>query len=313
MEPLPLVICLMGPTSSGKTALAVEIVQHFPCEIISVDSAMVYRGMDIGTAKPGNEILDIAPHRLIDVCDPSEAYSAGRFRDDALREINDIIAQNKTPLLTGGTMMYFRALQQGLAAMPKADPVLRSQLDARIATEGLAALHTYLASVDPQAAARINVNDSQRIQRALEVYLTTRKTITAWQQEKTNPFADYRVVNIALIPDDRALLHERIAIRFELMLQMGLIEEVKRLYERGDLSPLLPSIRSVGYRQVWEFLDGDVSYDTMREKAIAATRQLAKRQLTWLRSWPDLIAVKAESKDVFGEVRRVLLSSFATK
>ncbi len=306
MKRQPLVICLMGPTSSGKTALAVEMVQHFPCDIISVDSAMVYRGMDIGTAKPGAEILRIAPHRLIDICDPAEPYSAGRFRDDALREINDIIAQDKIPLLTGGTMMYFRALQHGLAAMPKADPVLRAQLEARIKTEGLAALHADLARIDPQAAARINVNDSQRIQRALEVYLTTGKTITAWQQEGTSPLAGYRVLNIALIPEDRALLHERIAIRFELMLQMGLLEEVKQLYNRGDLSPSLPSIRSVGYRQVWEYLDDAVSFDVMRDKAIAATRQLAKRQLTWLRTWPDLIALKAESRDVFRGVKQLL-------
>lgn len=300
------VICLMGPTASGKTALAVELVQHYPCEIISVDSAMVYRGMDIGTAKPGDELLAIAPHRLIDICDPADPYSAGRFREDALRAIKEVLAAGKRPLLVGGTMMYFRALQSGLADMPAASPALRTQLEAEAAANGWTSLHAQLAEVDPQAAARINSNDSQRIQRALEVFLSSGKTITAWQQENTSPLADYDLVNIGLMPEDRSLLHERIAIRFELMLQMGFIEEVKRLYARGDLSPALPSIRSVGYRQAWSYLADEIGFDEMRDKAVAATRQLAKRQITWLRSWPEMIAVKAEDKDVFGEVKGML-------
>lgn len=307
MKKHPLVICLMGPTASGKTTLAVELVQRFPCEIISVDSAMVYRGMDIGTAKPGEEILSIAPHRLIDICDPADPYSAGRFRDDALREMEDVIAQGKIPLLTGGTMMYFRALQQGLAGMPKADASIREDLEARAAVEGWPALHAELTKVDPVSATRINVNDSQRIQRALEVYLVSGKTITAWQGEDKSSMVNYRVLNVGLVPENRALLHERIAIRFELMLQMGLVDEVMRLYQRGDLSPALSSIRSVGYRQIWAYLAGECSFDEMRDKAIAATRQLAKRQLTWLRTWPNLIPLRAEMKGLIMEVQKIIL------
>lgn len=298
MKKNPTIICLMGPTASGKTALAVELVQQLPCDIISVDSAMVYRGMDIGTAKPGDEILQIAPHRLIDICDPAEAYSAGRFREDALQEIQASHSKGRIPLLVGGTMLYFRTLLQGLAAMPKADAKIRNELAERAKQEGWPALHAYLATVDPAAAKRINENDSQRIQRALEVYLTTGQTISAWQQAETNPLADYQVIQLGLMPENRKQLHERIAIRFELMLQMGLVDEVRRLYARGDLSPSLPSIRSVGYRQVWSYLENDIDFDTMRDQAIAATRQLAKRQITWLRSWPHLTVLPAESPQV---------------
>lgn len=300
------IICLMGPTASGKTALAVELVQRFPLEIISVDSAMIYRGMDIGTAKPGEEILRIAPHRLINICDPLDAYSAGKFRVDALHEINNIHSQGKIPLLVGGTMLYYRALQQGLATLPRADVALRQQLLLRAEKEGWAALHAELKQLDPIAAARIHTNDSQRVQRALEVYYLTGKPITYWQQTDTSPLADYHVLNLALIPQNRALLHERIAIRFGLMLQMDFIDEVKQLFARSDLSPQLPSIRSVGYRQAWSYLANEITYEEMQAKAIAATRQLAKRQITWLRAWPDKVELNADDEDVFSAAINII-------
>ncbi len=282
------IICLMGPTASGKTALAVQLVQKFPFEIISVDSAMVYKGMDIGTAKPDADILKIAPHRLIDIADPATPYSAGQFRKDALREIEDIIARGKVPLLVGGTMMYFRVLQQGLATLPKADAAMREKLQAQAEQDGWEKLHAELAEIDPEAAQRISPNDSQRIQRALEVYQLTGKSISSLQTENTNPLSQYTVHNFALAPSDRSELHTRIALRFDQMLAAGFIDEVKTLYQRGDLSADLPSIRSVGYRQAWDSLEGKLTYDEMRERAIIATRQLAKRQLTWLRSWEEI-------------------------
>lgn len=293
------IICLMGPTASGKTPLAIELVKHYPFEIISVDSAMVYRGMDIGTAKPTADILKIAPHRLIDIRDPAEKYSAGDFRNDALREIEDIIARGKVPLLVGGTMLYFRVLIQGLAALPKADANTRLALQIRAEEVGWEVLHQELMQVDPQAATKIHIRDTQRIQRALEVFQLTGKPISFWQAQDTNPLANYEICNIALAPTDRARLHERIALRFQQMLADGFVDEVKKLYERGDLNMDLPSIRSVGYRQVWEYLAGKSTYEEMCEKAIAATRQLAKRQMTWLRSWPDVAWIDADAKDVF--------------
>lgn len=302
----PQIICLFGPTASGKTPLAVELVQHFSCEIISVDSAMVYRGMDIGTAKPSADILHIAPHRLIDLLDPSESYSAGKFRHDALREIADIHANGKIPLLVGGTMMYFRVLQQGLAKLPPANLVLRQELVLRAEREGWSALHAYLATIDAVAAERIHPNDAKRIQRALEVYLSTGKTITSWQNEETNPLSAYRILNLAIAPSDRARLHERIATRFEQMLKMGFIEEVRQLYERGDLQPDLPSIRSVGYRQVWDYLAGTTNEAQMREQVLAATRQLAKRQMTWLRTWPEITWLDSEASNIFEHASEVL-------
>jgi tRNA dimethylallyltransferase len=298
------ILCLMGPTASGKTPLAIEMVKRFPCEIISVDSAMVYRGMDIGTAKPDIEMLRIAPHRLIDIADPAEIYSAGQFRKDALQAIEEIISQKKIPLLVGGTMMYFKILQQGLATLPKADMQLRAELKARADKEGWASLHEFLSSVDEAAGKRINPNDSQRIQRALEVFLLTGKTMTAWQQQETSALSGYRVENIALAPVDRGILHERIATRFDQMLRVGLIDEVRRLYERGDLTPEFPSIRSVGYRQVWDYLAGVTNHEEMREKAIIATRQLAKRQMTWLRSWPELQWLEAGTSHVLDIMAR---------
>lgn len=289
------IICLMGPTASGKTPLAIELVQRYPFEIISVDSAMVYRGMNIGTAKPTADVLQLAPHRLIDLIDPSETYSAGQFCTDALREIESIHANHKIPLLVGGTMMYFRALQNGLAPLPKADAAIREVLQSRADQQGWATLHQELSQIDPVAAARINPNDSQRIQRALEVFQLTGKTMSAWQAEHTTPLASVNIINVALMPNDRAFLHERIAQRFDAMLADGFIDEVQQLYLRGNLHPDLPSIRSVGYRQAWDYLAGITSYDEMRDQAIAATRQLAKRQMTWLRSWGALISLPAES------------------
>jgi tRNA dimethylallyltransferase len=281
----PQIICLMGPTAAGKTQLAVDLVTQFPLEIISVDSAMVYRGMDIGTAKPDASVLQVAPHRLIDIRDPAEAYSAAAFRLDAIREIEAIHAQGKIPLLTGGTMMYFNLLQKGLSELPSADAALRAQLNARAQAQGWAVLHEQLQQVDAVAAARIHPNDGKRIQRALEVFELTGKSLTQWQALHVDTLTNYEIINIAVAPEDRAILHARIAERFAQMLELGFIEEVKALFARDDLSLMLPSIRSVGYRQVWEFLLEQYSYEQMCEKAVAATRQLAKRQLTWLRQW----------------------------
>jgi tRNA dimethylallyltransferase len=295
------VICLMGPTASGKTQLAIELVKHFPCEIISVDSAMVYRDMNIGTAKPDAETLKIAPHHLIDFRDPADAYSAAQFKTDALKEMEKIIAHKKIPLLVGGTMLYFRALQQGLSEMPSANTAIREELNKEGLESGWSALHARLQKIDPQAAARINQNDSQRIQRALEVYLLTGKSLTAWQNE-TVVNENYHFINIAIAPLDRAILHERIAQRFSTMLAEGLVEEVKKLFARDDLTLNTPAIRSVGYRQVWEYLLGNITYEAMREKGIIATRQLAKRQLTWLRSWPGLHWFDSEAPDLMAQV-----------
>lgn len=292
----------MGPTASGKTPLAVELVQRFPCEIISVDSAMVYRGMNIGTAKPDAATLRIAPHRLIDIRDPAEAYSAGEFRTDALREIDAVLAKQKIPLLVGGTMMYYRVLQQGLAALPRADASVRDRLQQRADQEGWEALHAELARFDPDAAARIHPRDNQRIQRALEVYELTGKTITAWQTEGTKPLSAYQIHSLALLPMDRTWLHERIALRFDQMLAQGFMEEVQTLYARGDLTPDLPSIRSVGYRQAFAHLAGECNFAEMREKAITATRQLAKRQLTWLRSWPEVNWFQADKPELMNSI-----------
>lgn len=291
------VICLFGPTASGKTPLASELVSRLPCDIISVDSAMIYRGMDIGTAKPTAAELAIAPHRLIDILDPAERYSAGQFIRDAMREIESITAAGRIPLLVGGTMLYFKALQAGLANLPKADPVLRETLTDRVAAEGLAVLHEELQQCDPKAAAKIQPQDSQRILRALEVFLTSGKPISQWQKENRLPLADYAIHNFALMGEDRAWLHGRIAQRFDQMLNEGFLDEVATLYKRPDLSSDLPSIRSVGYRQVWQYLAGEINRDTMREQAVAATRQLAKRQITWIRSWDEKYVLPFDNKN----------------
>lgn len=300
------IICLMGPTASGKTALAVELVQRFPLEIISVDSAMVYREMNIGTAKPDANLLKIAPHHLIDIRDPADSYSAGQFRTDAIREISAIIQRGKIPLLVGGTMMYFRILQQGLATLPTADARLRTAMQVEADQVGWPVLHAKLATIDPVSAQRIHPNDSQRIQRALEVFMLSGKTLTAWQAEQTNTLGQFRVCHIAIAPSDRKILHERIALRFAEMLKLGFVEEVKALRERDDLNKELPSMRSVGYRQMWDYLDGETTFEMMGEKAIAATRQLAKRQLTWLRSWPDVNWLDSDAPALITEATQII-------
>jgi tRNA dimethylallyltransferase len=283
----PLAIFLMGPTASGKTALAVELVQRLPLEIISVDSAMVYRGMDIGTAKPDGATLAVAPHRLIDIRDPGEGYSAAQFRDDALHEMELICARGNTPLLVGGTMLYFRALERGLSDLPGADRELRARLEARAAQIGWAAMHRRLADVDAESAARIHPNDPQRIQRALEVFELSGVPLSALcRQGREGPPA-YRFLKIALAPPRRELLHQRIEARFHAMLEQGFLDEVTRLRERGDLTPQLPALRAVGYRQAWMYLEGELSERQWVERAVVATRQYAKRQLTWLRAEPD--------------------------
>lgn len=286
MRELP-VICLMGPTASGKTGVAVRLAERYPLDVISVDSALVYRGMDIGTAKPDAGTLARVPHRLIDICEPEETYSAGAFVRDALAEISRIHAAGRVPLLAGGTMLYFRALTQGIAELPEGSTSIRAALDEQAAGVGWPALHAELAEVDPASAARINPNDSQRIQRALEVYRLSGKPLSAWQAG-TAPAADYRFVKIALLPATRSLLHERIAERLDQMFAAGFVDEVRALRRRPGLTAASPAMRAVGYRQVWAHLDGDCDLETARYRALAATRQLAKRQLTWLRSEPGL-------------------------
>lgn len=295
---LPLAVFLMGPTASGKTDLAVELVQRLPCDIISVDSALVYRGMDIGTAKPGPDLLARAPHRLIDICDPGEAYSAARFREDALGEMAEITAAGRIPLLVGGTMLYFRALQYGLSELPQADPELRRRLETEAAEHGWEALHQRLAQVDPQAAGRIHPNDPQRIQRALEIFELTGRPLTELQRQDGVQKLPYRLVKLVRAPKDRSLLHERIAQRFHRMLELGFEDEVRGLLARGDLSLDLPSMRSVGYRQMALYLQGEYSREEMIERSIIATRQLAKRQLTWLRADPELFWLDEEAGDL---------------
>jgi len=293
----PPAIFLMGPTASGKTALAVSLVERFPLEIISVDSALVYRGMDIGTAKPDAATLARAPHHLLDIRDPTEVYSAAAFCDDAKRLMADIVARGKVPLLVGGTMLYFRALLQGLDDLPRADAALRKKLEAEAAARGWPALHAELAAVDPVTAARLAPNDSQRIGRALEIFRLTGKPMSA-QLDRAQSELPYRVLQLALIPSDRAVLHQRIAARFDAMLAEGLLEEVKTLRRSDALTPDLPAMRAVGYRQAWACLDGEIDSKELREQGIAATRQLAKRQLTWLRSWPDAVVLDCLADDL---------------
>ncbi|WP_118183538.1 tRNA (adenosine(37)-N6)-dimethylallyltransferase MiaA [Paraburkholderia phosphatilytica] len=293
------IACVLGPTASGKTAAALAFAAQRPVEIVSVDSALVYREMDIGTAKPSAEERALAPHHLIDIIDPADAYSAADFRTDALRVIGEIVARGRVPLLVGGTMLYYRALTQGLNDLPAADADVRSQLDADAARDGWPALHARLAAVDPTTAARLAPNDSQRIQRALEVFMLTGQPMSTLLTapaataagHRNDDAAPYRFVPVALEPSDRSVLHARIAARFDAMLSAGLVDEVRSLRARDDLHPGLPSMRCVGYRQVWEYLDGETDYDTMHDKGIFATRQLCKRQLTWLRAMPERLIV----------------------
>lgn len=295
------IFCLMGPTASGKTALACELTRHFPFEIISVDSALIYRGMDIGTAKPEPELLQQFPHHLIDILDPVESYSAAQFCQDAIMHAQSIIQAGKIPLLVGGTMMYYRVLQQGLSALPEADPALRERLWQEGQQLGWDQLHQRLQHVDPGAASRIHPHDTQRIQRALEVYYLTGKPISNYF-EQNNTQADFQYVNLLLLPTSRAWLHQRIAERFTGMLALGFLDEVKQLIQKWPLTLATPSMRSVGYRQAYEYLQNAYDYSTFCEKGVAATRQLAKRQLTWLRHWPNGHSFIAESSATLQEI-----------
>lgn len=288
MTQQPLALFLMGPTASGKTDLAIALRQQLPVEVISVDSALIYKGMDIGTAKPTPAELALAPHRLIDILDPKESYSAMNFREDALKEMAEISASGRIPLLVGGTMLYYKALLEGLSPLPSADPTIRAEIEEKAAKIGWAGMHQELLAIDPVAGARINPNDSQRINRALEVFYITGKTMTELTTQKGEALP-YRLLQFAIAPQDRSILHERIALRFQKMMDLGFEEEVKRLFLREDLHIDLPSIRCVGYRQMWEYLQGDISLDEAIYKGICATRQLAKRQITWLRGWKDEI------------------------
>ncbi|RMG32939.1 MAG: tRNA (adenosine(37)-N6)-dimethylallyltransferase MiaA [Gammaproteobacteria bacterium] len=296
----PPAILLMGPTASGKTALAMALADHLPVELVSVDSALVYRGMDIGTAKPSREELARYPHRLVDICDPAEAYSAARFRRDALAAMAEITAAGRIPLLVGGTMLYFRALQQGLSPLPASDAATRRILEQELAEKGLAALHAELAAVDPVSAARIHHNDPQRTLRALEVWRLSGRPLSEWQAAAQGEPMPYRAIKLVRAPRDRQVLHWRIERRFLDMLQAGFEQEVRALIARGDLDPELPSMRAVGYRQMWAWLHGEYGREEMIGRAIAATRQLAKRQMTWLRSEPGAIWLDEATEDVTG-------------
>ncbi|HEV3105579.1 MAG TPA: tRNA (adenosine(37)-N6)-dimethylallyltransferase MiaA [Trinickia sp.] len=301
------IACLLGPTASGKTAAALAFAARCPVEIVSVDSALVYRGMDIGTAKPTLEERARVPHHLIDIIEPTQNYSAADFRTDTLRLVDDILERGKVPLLVGGTMLYYKALTQGLNDLPSADADVRAELEADAAREGWPALHARLARVDAASAARLAPNDAQRIQRALEVYMLTGKPMSALldapARDATTP---HRFVPIALEPSERGVLHARIAARFDAMLAAGFIDEVTRLRARGDLHAGLPSMRCVGYRQAWEYLDGAIDYATMRDKGIFATRQLCKRQLTWLRSMPERVVIDCCASSATDEAVRAI-------
>lgn len=286
----------MGPTAAGKTDLAIALCQTLNTEVISVDSALVYQGMDIGTAKPTKAEQVLAPHHLIDILDPKEAYSVADFRRDAIAEINRLHTLGKVPILVGGTMMYFKGLVEGLSPLPEADAEIRAQLEIEAQTLGWPMLHKQLKDIDPEAAAKISENDSQRINRALEVYRLTGKPMSELQKIKEAELP-YDFHQFAIAPSDRSVLHKRIEQRFKKMLEMGFENEVLALYQRKDLHPDLPSIRCVGYRQMWEYLDGSCDYDEMVFKGIAATRQLAKRQLTWLRSWPNVTWLNSEDEE----------------
>ena len=299
---LPPAILLIGPTASGKTSLAFELATRFPCDIVSVDSAQVFRDMNVGTAKPDAATLARFPHRLIDLITPEQRYSAAAFRADALREMESIAAAGRIPLLVGGTMLYVKALREGLADLPQADPALRAGIDAEAAARGWPALHAELAQLDPETAARLKPTDAQRIQRALEVVRLSGRTMGSFFAEQAASAPPFRMLNLALVPSDRAVLHARIGERFAAMLAAGLVDEVKALREKYRLDAGLPSMRCVGYRQVWEMLEGDLPASELRERGIYATRQFAKRQLTWLRGMTDLSLIDPLAADATAAV-----------
>ncbi len=298
----------MGPTASGKTKLAIELTRVLPCEIISVDSAMVYRGMDIGTAKPTFGELKLTPHRLINLCDPVQPYSAGQFLKDAKQEITDIHQHHKIPLLVGGTMLYFHALQRGVAELPVADQTIRETIAKSAAEKGWPKLHQALTEIDPKSANRIHPNDSQRIARALEIYQLTGKPMSDFFEAQSSKTPPYKTINIIIEPSDRKILHQRIAQRFETMLANGFMDEVEHLYQRSDLYPDLPSMRTVGYRQAWSYLAGDYDFATMKDRAIISTRQLAKRQLTWLKPWSNAHRFDMEHPKLLDQIVALLLT-----
>lgn len=299
----------MGPTASGKTDCAISLCKRFPCDVISVDSALVYRGMDIGTAKPDKGTLERTPHRLIDFLDPEESYSAGEFVRDACRAMDEILASGRIPLLVGGTMMYFRALTQGIARLPRADEVMRTAIDAEAADLGWPAMHEQLQQVDPDAAARIKPNDRQRIQRALEVFRSSGTPLSVWQRDSAPARDDIEYLKVGLNIEPRSVLHERCARRLDLMLEQGFITEVERLRARPGLTPEHPSMRSVGYRQFWKYLDGEYDLREARDRALFATRQLAKRQITWLRSEKDVFLVNPLEAGANGAISGFLAQS----
>ena len=307
----PPAILVMGPTASGKTAIATHLATRLPVEIISVDSAQVFRHLNIGTAKPEREALRRAPHHLIDIIEPDERYSAARFVEDAAALMAEITARGKVPLLTGGTMLYFKALTEGLSYLPPADPGVRLVIEMMAQESGWPALHAELERIDSATAARLQPTDAQRIQRAMEVFYLTGEPLSAMIARGRSRPPPYRLIGIALEPSDRAVLHTRIAERFEIMLELGLIGEVRSLRERYQLNPSLPSMRAVGYRQVWQYLDGELALAGLREKGNAATRQLAKRQLTWLRAMPAVTRFDCLAEDLAEQVAAYVASAIA--
>jgi tRNA dimethylallyltransferase len=308
---LPPAILLMGPTASGKTPLALDLAKQFPVEIVSVDSAQVYRGMDVGTAKPSPSEQRTVPHHLIDIIEPTEAYSAARFRSDALRLMSEITARGKIPLLVGGTMLYFKALREGLSELPDADEDVRAEIDEAAAAYGWPAMHAELASVDPQTAARLKPTDAQRIQRALEIYRLSGEPMSNLLGREKDTVLPFLLIELALVPSDRGELHRRIEERFDAMLKRGLVEELRGLRNHHQLGPDLPSMRCVGYRQAWQHIEGEFDRGELRDRGIFATRQLAKRQLTWLRSTKDMQTFDCFSEDIDKQIVSALRDDLA--
>jgi tRNA dimethylallyltransferase len=302
----PPAILLIGPTASGKTPIALALARDFPVEIVSVDSAQVYRGMDVGTAKSSPSERSTVPHHLIDIIDPTESYSAARFRGDALRLMSEIAARGRTPLLVGGTMLYFKALREGLSELPESDAQVRAQIDAEAAARGWPAMHTELARVDPETASRLKPGDSQRIERAIEVFRITGVPMSGWIARGKKSELPFRLIELALVPSDRGMLHRRIEERFDAMLERGLIEELRSLRKRYALQARMPSMRCVGYRQTWQFLEGEFDRGELRNRGVFATRQLAKRQLTWLRAMPGVRAFDNFAPGIAASIRDLI-------